>query len=186
MANLGQTWPKYLPLATFGYITFNTPNLGNCSSYKLVFSRKPKVLLNLETMPDIRISGTFKDYYDLLNKRLHYLHKLLQDFKSKRLAMINKDRTFFQYNSRDLVYIISPLTSQLHTASRKVMIKYVGPVVIYKIIDLHNYLLITLDGQILKGFFEHKRLKPANIRTSQGNIQNLTQLKQVMNAGLKI
>ena len=59
--------------------------------------------------------------------------------------MINKDRVFFQYNSRDLVYIISPLTIQLCTASRKVMIKYVDPVVVYKIIDQHNYLLTTLD-----------------------------------------
>ena len=42
--------------------------------------------------------------------------------------MINKDRTFFQYNSGDLFYIISPIASQLHTASRKGMIKYVGPV----------------------------------------------------------
>ena len=88
--------------------------------------------------PDIKMSGTFKDYYNLLNKRLQYLHKLLQDFKSKRLAMINKDRNFFQYNSGHLVYIISPFTSQLHTTSRKVTIKYVGPVVIYKIIDPHN------------------------------------------------
>ena len=54
------------------------------------------------------------------------------------------------------------------TASRKVTIKYVGPVVIYKIIDPHNYLLMTLDGKILRGLFEHERLKPANIRTSQG------------------
>ena len=54
--------------------------------------------------------------------------------------MINKDRTFFQYNSEDLVHIISPLTGQLHATSRKVMIEYVGPVVIYKIIDPHNYL----------------------------------------------
>ena len=46
--------------------------------------------------------------------------------------MINKDRTFFQYNSKDLVYIISLLTSQLHTASQKITIKYVGPVGIYK------------------------------------------------------
>ena len=41
-------------------------------------------------MPDIKVSGTFIDYYNLLNKRLQYLHKLLQDFKSKRLAMIKK------------------------------------------------------------------------------------------------
>ena len=100
--------------------------------------------------------------------------------------MINKDRAFSQYNSRDLVYIISPLTSQLCTASWKVTIKYVGPVVIYKIIDPHNYLLMTLDGRISRGLFEHERLKPTNIRTSQGNIHNLAQLKQIMNAGFKI
>ena len=33
LANLGQIWPKYLPLATFAYNTFNTPNLGNHSPY---------------------------------------------------------------------------------------------------------------------------------------------------------
>ena len=137
-------------------------------------------------MPDIKVSGTFKDYHELLNKRLKYLHKLLLDFKSKRLSMINKDKAFFQCNSRDLVYIISTLTSQLHTASRKVMIKYVGPVVIYKIIDPHNYLLMTLDGKILRGLFEHEILKPVNIRTNEGNVHNLAQLKQVMNVGLKI
>ena len=127
-------------------------------------------------MPDIKVLGTFKDWNNLLNKWPQYLHKLLQDFKSKRLAMINKDRTFFQYNSGDLVRIISPLTSQLCTASRKVMIKCVGLVVIYKIIDPHNYLLMTLDGKILRGLFEHEQLKPANIRTSQENVNNLLQM----------
>ena len=83
-------------------------NLGNYSPYELVFGRKPKLLLNLEAASDIKISGTFKDYYTILNKRLQYLHRLLQDFKSKRLAMINQDRTFFQYNSGDLVYIVLP------------------------------------------------------------------------------
>ena len=75
------------------------------------------------------------------------------------------------------------LTSQLHTAFQKVTIKYVGPVVIYKITDPHNYLIMTLDGGILRGLFEHERLKPTNLRTSQGNVQNLPQLKQVINAG---
>ena len=64
--------------------------------------------------------------------------------------MINKERAFFfQFNSADLVYIISPLTSQLCTASRKIMVKYVGPFLICKIVDPHNYLFMTLDGKIL-------------------------------------
>ena len=99
--------------------------MANHSPFELMFRRKPKILLDLETTLDLKVSGTYKYYYILLNKSLQYLHKLLQSYKGKRLALLNKDRKFFQYNSSDLVYIISPLTSQLHTASRKVMIKYV-------------------------------------------------------------
>ena len=40
--------------------------------------------------------------------------------------------------------------------------------------------------QIMRVLFEHERLKPTNIRTSHGNVQNLAQLKQVMNAGFEI
>ena len=86
---------------------------------------------------------------------------MLQNFKMKCIALINKDREYFQYSQGDLVYIISPLTTQLRTNSRKVAIKYVGPLVIYKIVDLHNYLLMTIDGQLMRGLFEHERLKPA-------------------------
>ena len=148
-----------MSLATFAYTTFNTPNLGNYSPYELTFGRKAKVLMNVESNPDIRVSRTFREYYELLSKRIKYLHDILFNFKSKRLAIINKNRGFFQYKSGDLIYIISPLTSQLCTASCKVAIKYVGPVVVFKIIDPHNYVLMTLDGKILRGLFEHERLK---------------------------
>ena len=62
LTNIGQMWPKYLQLATVAYNMFNTPNLGNYSPYELVFSTKPKSLLNLESTPDIKVSGTFKEF----------------------------------------------------------------------------------------------------------------------------
>ena len=102
----------------------------------------------------------------------------------RRLALPNKDRDDFQYNSSDLVYIISPLTSQLRTVSRKVSIKYVGPLAVYKIVNPHNYLLRTLDGKLLRGLFKHERLKPAVIRMNQGNVTSLSKLKQVMSSGI--
>ena len=117
LSGQGQMWHKYLSLATFAHNTFNSPNLANHSPYELVFGRKPKLLLDLETDPDVRVSGTHKEYLLHLRRRLEYLHKLLQEFRMKRLALLNKDRDDFQYNSGDLVYIISPLTSQLRTAS---------------------------------------------------------------------
>ena len=57
----GQMWPKYLLLATLVYNMFNSPNLESYSPYELVFRRKPKILLNFETDPDIKIPGTFTD-----------------------------------------------------------------------------------------------------------------------------
>ena len=173
-----------MPLATFAYNTFNSPDLTNHSPYKVVFGRKPKLLLDLETDPDIKIVGTYREYYTQLGKRLQYLHKLLQDARTKGLALMNKDRDYFQYNSGDLVYIISPLTSQLRAASRKITIKYVGPLVVYKVVDPHNYLLIAFDGKLLRGLFEHEILKPAVVGTNHGNVTNLSKLRQVMALGL--
>ena len=128
----------------------------------------------------------FTEYYKLLEERIKYLQDILQQFRSKHLAMINKYHEDFQYNSRDLVYIISPLTSQLRTSSRKVTIEYIRPLVIYTKVDPHNYLLVTLDGKILRGLFEFERLKPGTLRTSHGNVCSLVQLKQVLNLGLAL
>ena len=47
------------------------------------------------------------------------------------------------------------------------------------------YLLMTLDGIMLKGIFEHERLKPAIIRTNHGNVHNLAELRQIMNTNLR-
>ena len=181
LTDQGQTWHEFLSLATFAYSIFHTPNLGNYSPYELVFRRRPKILINIETDLDINISGTYKDYHTLLTKRLAYLQNMLQNFKMKPLALLNKDREYFQYNCGDLVYLISPLTTQLRTSSRKVAINYVGPLVVYKIVDPHNYLLMTIDGKSLRGLFEHERLKPAMIRTDKGNVNTLLALKRVMN-----
>ena len=73
---------------------FNTPNLASYTPYELVFE-------DLGTNTDNTVSGTFKEYYILLKKRVQYLHKLPQDFRSKKLIMINKNRNFFQYSSGD-------------------------------------------------------------------------------------
>ena len=68
LMDLGQMWPKYLPLPTLVYNTFNTPNLPNYSPHEIVFDRKPKLILDLESNPVIKVLGTFKDYYTLLKK----------------------------------------------------------------------------------------------------------------------
>ena len=67
LTSLEQVWTKYLSLAMFAYNTFNSPNLGNYSPYELTFGRKSKLLLNVNSNPDIKVSINFKEYYELLN-----------------------------------------------------------------------------------------------------------------------
>ena len=73
-------WTKYLALAMFVYNTFNSPNLDNFSPYELTFGRKPKILLNTGANPDIKVSRNFKEYYDLLNKRIQIPTRLVIQF----------------------------------------------------------------------------------------------------------
>ena len=45
---------------------------------------------------------------------------------------------------------------------------------------------MTLDRKLIRGLFEHERLKPAVIRTSQGNVSNKACLKHVISLGMLI
>ena len=175
----GQTWHK---LATFAYNTFHLPNLGNYSPFELTLGREPIILLDLETDPDTKVSGTYKDYQTLLTKKVKISPKYATKLQiTVHSAYKQRWREYFQYSLGDLVYLISPLTTQLRTNSRKVSIKYVGQLVIYRIVDPHNYVLMTIDGQLMRGLFEHERLKPAVIRTDKGNVNTLSALKKVIN-----
>ena len=71
--------PDYIIMDQETYNTFNSPNLGYYSPFELTFGRKLKVLLNTETNP--KVSTNFKEYYDLLNKRIKYLEDILFNFK---------------------------------------------------------------------------------------------------------
>ena len=71
-------------------------------------------------------------------------------------------------------------------SSRKFGVNYVGPLVVYKIVDLHNYLLMTIEGQLMRGLFEHKRLKPVILHIDRGNVRTLSELKKIMNLQITV
>ena len=43
---------------------------------------------------------------------------------------------------------------------------------------------MTIDGQLMRGLFEHERLKPVVIRTNQGNVKTQPALKKAINLEL--
>ena len=46
--------------------------------------------------------------------------------------------------------------------------------------------MMTLDGKIICGLFKHERLKLVIIRTSQGNVYNMPQLRQIVTLGMMV
>ena len=85
------------------------------------FGRNPKVLTDLESDLNVKVSGIYKEYKSYWIKvcNISWCYCL-------KLSMLNKERDVFQYKSEDLVYIISHLTSKLRTSSRKVLVKCEG------------------------------------------------------------
>ena len=63
-------WIDYLPFATLAHNTYNSPNLSNYPPYELVFGRKPKLSLDSETNPDIKVVATYKEYYERLRTKI--------------------------------------------------------------------------------------------------------------------
>ena len=63
-------WIDYLPFANLAHNTYNSLNLSNYSPYELVFRRKPKLLLDLKTDPDIKVLVPYKEYYKRLETEI--------------------------------------------------------------------------------------------------------------------
>ena len=89
----GQMWPKYLSFAIFAYNTFNSPILANYSPYELVFGRKPKLLIETETDPDIKVVGSFKGIlHTTWEKAPNIYIGYCKTQKPRDWLLMNKDR----------------------------------------------------------------------------------------------
>ena len=88
LSGQGQMWHKYLPLATFAHNMFNSPNLANHSPYELVFGRRPKLLLDLEMDPDVRVSAMHREYFLQLKKRLRVFAQAFARLLDEKISII--------------------------------------------------------------------------------------------------
>ena len=94
LTGLGRDWHIYAKPCMLTYNSFSTPNLDGFCPFELVFGRKPRIVPILEVTPSVPVTGTFKDAYDLLNKRLKYFREMLIKFRDKRFEVMNRDREF--------------------------------------------------------------------------------------------
>ena len=61
----------------------------------LYLVEKQKSLLNLDSTPDIKVSGSFREYYEVLNKRLKHLHNFLLNFQIQEVSYDKQRKGIF-------------------------------------------------------------------------------------------
>ena len=132
------------------------------------------------------VSGTFKDYYERLNKNLKYLGERLKKFRSTRIDLLNKGRKPHSFQVGQLVYMYQARGTMVQSSSRKINTYCVGPLVIYKAIEPSQFLLMSLDGVIYPKLIEESHLEGGSLWTHKGKVTTLAGLGHALSPNMTI
>ena len=131
LTGLGLDWNIYCKPAMLVYKSYASPNLADFSPFELVFGRKANICPEFEFKPQVPITGTHKQAFEILQKKLRYFRQALQKFRDNRQSLLNRDKTYHGYTAGQIVYLYFPgKTAMLHTGSRKIRCNFVGPLAI--------------------------------------------------------
>ena len=147
--------------------------------------RKAVLAPRFECKPKTPITGTHAKALENLQEKLLYFRKRLEEFRSNRLALMNKDRQHYGFTVGQIVYMYNPSGSQLQTGNRKIQCHFVGPLAIYKCISPNQFLLMSLDGVLYPMIIEEARLKPGLISTPKGPVRTLSELRDAAKIAYK-
>ena len=186
LTGLGDNWPIYCKPAMLAYNSYATHNLDNLSPFEVALGRKAVLAPRFECKPNIPITGTHAEAHRKLQEKLQYFKKRLEEFRSNRLALMNKDRQHYGFTVGQIVYMYNPSGSQLQTSNKKIQYKFVGPLAIYKCISPNQFLLISLDGVLYPVIVEEARLKPGLMPTHKGPVRTLSELRDAAKIVFKL
>ena len=170
----GDLWDLYLNAAVYCHNNTATPSLGGYSPYYIRFLQHPPSLDKIDIPPLSHSRPSVVQYVDLLRKRQKFIKegitRLREVAQEKQRIVTSKNSNIKGYEIGDIVYLASPTHSELVTSSKKICLKWVGPYIIYNMLNDTNTILQALDGTIISTVVSTHRLKHATIRTKEGKI----------------
>ena len=103
LTGLGDNWPLYCKPAILVYNSYVTPNLDHLSPFEVAIGRTAVLALRFEFKPKVPITGTHAKAQEKLQERLIYFRKRLEEFRSNRMALMNKDRQHYGFTVGQIV-----------------------------------------------------------------------------------
>ena len=89
---LGDNWPLYCKPAMLVYISYATTDLDNLRPFEVAIGRKAVLAARFDFTPKAPITGTHAKAQEKLQEKLLYFRKRIGEFRSNRMALMNKDR----------------------------------------------------------------------------------------------
>jgi hypothetical protein len=157
--------------------------LDNYSPYELHFKSGPVQISRYQLNPQTGICNSIAEYIGAVRQKFNLIREMLNDkHKRKQQEQHTKsarDSKTAKLIAGSLVYMLMPDASRLRdTRSKKIVLNWVGPMIIYKLDGRGNAFLQRLDGKLLCNIISTRRLKPAYIRTRDGKL--LTTKKDIL------
>ena len=180
----GKNWEEHARSAMLHTNSYSSPNMCNVSPYQCVFGKKARIDPTLEIRPDLFHMGTYKDLAERIYRQTRANLDMIEKFRSHRTDHWNKNRYSKGFTVGQIVYMYNPTGADIITyQSKSIKCEFVGPLAIYKAVSPNQFLLMTLNGQVIPALIEESRIKPGNVRTSLGTVSTMADLYKVMNSG---
>ena len=91
------SWSSCLVYSMLCYNSYSSTTSDELSPYELNFTYIMTLNPDLEVQPDIVVSGTFRAYYETLEKNAQYLGSRLQRFRCQRTDLLNRSKKYHAY-----------------------------------------------------------------------------------------
>ena len=178
-----ELWPCFVAPATFSLNAFASPALENYSPHELHFKSGPVKVSRFQLNPQTGICRSIAEYVGAVKQKFDLIQNMLnkKQEKKQREQYIKsaRDAKTCKIKQGTLVYMLMPDASRLKdTRSKKIILNWVGPMIVYQMDGRGNAILQRIDGKLLCNVISTRRLKPAYIRTKAGDI--LTTKEEVM------
>jgi hypothetical protein len=166
----GNDWPNFHSSAAYVYNTFEILHLGY-SPYQMIFNRDPPPLGDYDFTIQHPMSYDYQTYMELLDQRYKQMSTMVLKRHNDEITQRNLDRNRTLTKTKlfkpgDCVFLLFPEKTQLpptQIMSKKLHLKYVGPLFVYSRVNDTQYILQICEGDIITDVFHIARLKSGTI-----------------------
>ena len=168
----GQMWPLFTTTAAYAMNIFASEALSGLSLFQLVFLRDPPDLTSLSFPKIDAIPAKHREYYNLLLARAQLVGNMLLEWRTKQaLEYENRAKKFWNkeiFQDNQMVYLLAPHASVLHTNTTKFKQDFIGPLFIDTTLDKTHYRLKDMTGLLLDGTYHVNHIKKGSACTPLG------------------